>query len=144
MEGRSLVEVRRQRVPLRVRQGFTLMEALIASAILFAGVLAVISAITSGQQKAFEAEQQVMATLAAEELMGAIIVDNYLDLEGNWSGLKPAGDFVALITFNDIDEDLFDLGVVVRGKTVNVEIYPSMTDMRLILELAHFIPKPQS
>ncbi|MHC5016090.1 MAG: type IV pilus modification PilV family protein [Planctomycetota bacterium] len=94
------------------------MEALIASAILFAGVLAVISAITSGQQKAFEAEQQVMATLAAEELMG--------------------------ITFNDIDEDLFDLGVVVRGKTVNVEIYPSMTDMRLILELAHFIPKPQS
>jgi hypothetical protein len=49
-----------------------------------------------------------------------------------------------LITFNDIDEDLFDLGVVVRGKTVNVEIYPSMTDMRLILELAHFIPKPQS
>ncbi|MHC5048179.1 MAG: type IV pilus modification PilV family protein [Planctomycetota bacterium] len=46
------------------------MEALIASAILFAGVLAVISAITSGQQKAFEAEQQVMATLAAEELMG--------------------------------------------------------------------------
>jgi len=138
-----VVEVHRQQLPLRVRRGFTLMEALIASAILFAGVLAVISAIMSGQSKALEAEQQVMATLAAEELMGAIIADEYLDLAANWGGLKPTGAFFAFVAIQDVDEDISDLGVVVSGKIVNIGVFPSTTDTRIIVELSHFIPAPQ-
>ncbi|MHC4219430.1 MAG: prepilin-type N-terminal cleavage/methylation domain-containing protein, partial [Planctomycetota bacterium] len=48
-----MVGVRTSQIPPRARQGFTLLESMIASAILFAGVLAVISAIMSGQKKAF-------------------------------------------------------------------------------------------
>ncbi len=115
-----------------------------ASAILFAGVLAVISAIMSGQKKAFEAEQQVVATLAAEELMGKITTDDYGQLEAHWMGLQTAGDFYAFIMISSVQEDLSDVGVVVRGKKANIKIYPSMTDMRVIVELEHFIPEPQS
>jgi hypothetical protein len=118
------------------------MESLIASAILFAGVLAVISAIMAGQRKAFEAEQQVMATLAAEELMGHIATSDYDELSVLWSGLKPAGDFYAFVAIDPVDEDLSDLGVVVSGKTVNIGVFPSTTDTRVIVELHHFIPAP--
>jgi type II secretory pathway pseudopilin PulG len=142
MEGRSVVEVHEQQLALRVRRGFTLMESLIASAILFAGVLAVISAIMAGQRKAFEAEQQVMATLAAEELMGHIATSDYDELSVLWSGLKPAGDFYAFVAIDPVDEDLSDLGVVVSGKTVNIGVFPSTTDTRVIVELHHFIPAP--
>jgi len=120
------------------------MESLIASAILFAGVLAVISAIMAGQRKAFEAEQQVMATLAAEELLGAIIADQYFDLEGNWGGIRPAGDFQAWVLISETDENLSDLGVLVSGKKVDVRVFPSMADSRIIVELNHFIPGPPS
>jgi Tfp pilus assembly protein PilV len=131
-------------MPLRGRQGFTLMESLIASAILFAGVLAVISAITSGQKKAFEAEQQVVATLAAEELMGAIIADDYYTVQSSWEGYRLIEGFLAIIDVADHTEDLVDVGVVLHGQTVNLKICPSMTDMRVIVELEHFIPEPQS
>ena len=132
-----------QQLPLRGRRAFTLMESLIASAILFAGVLAVISAIMAGQRKAFEAEQQVMATLAAEELMGKIATSDYDELGSLWGGLKPAGDFYAVVAIETVDEDLSDLGVVVNGKIVNIGVIPSTTDWRIIVELNHFIPAPQ-
>ena len=93
-----MVEVHGQQLPLRLRRGFTLMESLIASAILFAGVLAVISAIMAGQRKAFEAERQVMATLAAEQLMGSIATSEYDSLSALWGGIKPAGEFQAMVT----------------------------------------------
>ena len=120
------------------------MESLIASAILFAGVLAVISAIMAGQRKAFEAEQQVMATLAAEELMGAIIADEYVNLAANWGGLKAAGEFQAIVSILPAEEDLSSLGVLVDGKNVEVKVFPGMTDTRIIVELNHFIPGPPS
>jgi hypothetical protein len=121
------------------------MEALMASAILFAGVLAVTSAITSGQKKAFEAEQQVAATLAAEEVLGAIVIDDYDLLNVHWAGIKPAGDFTAWIFIPPpIDEDVSELGVVVSGKMVTIEIHLAMFDPRVIIELSHFIPAPQS
>lgn len=130
-------------MPPRTDRGFTLMEALMASAILFAGVLAVISAITAGQKKAFEAEQQVKATLAAEELLGAIVTDDYDQLEAHWTGVKPAGDFYAVILFSYPNVNLSDLGVIVAGKSANISIWPSLTDSRTIVELDHFIPEPQ-
>jgi hypothetical protein len=32
----------------------------------------------------------------------------------------------------------------VSGKKVNIKIYPSLTNLRVIVELSHFIPEPQS
>jgi hypothetical protein len=119
------------------------MESLIASAILFAGVLAVISAITSGQKKAFEAEQQVVATLAAEELMGEIIQLPYGDLI-TLPPFQPAGDKVAFINVSQSDQVLPGLDILVHGRTVTVQIIPSLSDLRPLVELSHFIPEPQS
>ncbi len=64
----------------RLRRGFTLMESLMASAMLFAGVLAVITAIMGGQKTAFEAQRRMEAALIAEELMGEISTRDYGNL----------------------------------------------------------------
>jgi Tfp pilus assembly protein PilV len=130
-------------MPPRARQGFTLLESLIASAILFAGVLAVISAIMSGQKKAFEAEQQVLATLTAEELMGAIVADDYFFLEPTWAGNPPTESFFAWVTVDWQPMDASPIGVVVDGKLVTVSIRASMTEPRVLAELEQFIPAPQ-
>lgn len=56
------------------------MESLMASAMLFAGVLAVITAIMGGQQSAFEAQRRMEAALIVEELMGEISTTDYGNL----------------------------------------------------------------
>jgi hypothetical protein len=119
------------------------MESLIASAILFAGVLAVISAITSGQKKAFEAEQQVVATLAAEELMGQIVNTDYGDL-GGLPMFQAIDDKYALITVMPSVHEPPDLDVRVHGTTVRIQMIPSLSDLRPLVELSLFIPEPQS
>jgi hypothetical protein len=142
MEGRSVVEMHGQPLPLRVRRGFTLMESLIASAILFAGVLAVISAIMAGQRKAFEAEQQVIATLAAEELMGEFVHHDYADLS-SLPPYLPAGDMIALVIAAESEQDLPGLDVRVVGITVTIQIARNLADLRPLVELSHFVPAPQ-
>ncbi|MHC4107980.1 MAG: prepilin-type N-terminal cleavage/methylation domain-containing protein, partial [Planctomycetota bacterium] len=49
----SLSINRRQRRPSRHRYGFTLLEAMMAAAILLVAVFGVMAAITSGQQHAY-------------------------------------------------------------------------------------------
>jgi hypothetical protein len=119
------------------------METLIASAILFAGVLAVISAIMTGQQKAIEAEHQVRAALAAEEVMGQLIQMPYEDLDSLPSP-QPAGDMFAFINVIPFDEELPGLGVRLHGRTVRVRVMETAGDARPLAEVSHFVPEPPS
>jgi hypothetical protein len=141
-EGRRLVDVRHQHMQSGVRRAFTLMETLIASAILFAGVLAVISAIMAGQRKSFEAERQIAATLAAEELMGQYVQMDYADLDGLPS-LQAIGEMFALTTVTPFEEDLPGLNVRVHGRSVRIEVRQNASDLRPLAELTHVIPEPQ-
>ncbi len=114
-----------------------------ASAMLFAGVLAVITAIMGGQKRAFEAQRRMEAALIAEERMGQIATMAYGDLI-LVDAIEPAGPFYALTTRQLLDEDLPGLGVRVRGTRMHVRIIPSLTELGVTLAEAElYIPEPQ-
>ncbi len=114
-----------------------------ASAMLFAGVHAVITAIMGGQKRAFEAQRRMEAALIVEELMGDIALTDYPGLS-SLPVMKTAGPFLALTSQQPVDEDLPGLGVRVRGTQVQVKIVPSIAEMGVILAEANlYIPEPQ-
>lgn len=113
-----------------------------ASAILFAGVLAVISALMGGQRQALEAHRQMDAALAAEELMGQLASLDALTLS-LLPDLMPAGPFQAELVRAPEDHDLPGLGIRVRGTRLQIRIPPSDSDDPLLAELTLFIPEPQ-
>lgn len=117
------------------------MEALMASAILFAGVLTVITAIMGGQKKALEAHRQMDAALAAEELMGQLAAMNYSTLAGLPS-TYPAGTFQAQIDPETVDHVLPGLGVRIRGTQLHIRIPPGLPGDPILAELDFFIPEP--
>ncbi len=51
------------------RRGFTLLEALVASVILGASVIAVVSAMSTAQKLAFEGQKRVLGAMAANDLL---------------------------------------------------------------------------
>jgi len=119
------------------------MESLIASAMLFAGVLAVITAIMGGQKSAFEAQRRMEAALLVEDLMGDISAMSYSSL-ASINLLEPAGPFYALTTRQVVDEDLPGLGVRIRGTQMHIRIVPSSVEMNVTLaEATLYIPEPQ-
>ena len=126
-----------------------------AAGILFAVVVGVTSAVTAGQLHALEARQRIAASLAAEELIGRIITDDYADLP-IWHGLNEpvgtltdgAGDPLPR-TFDDIGrevevvsrmETINDLGVAVRGRQVVVRAFKG--NGRTLAEITYFIAEP--
>ncbi len=113
-----------------------------ASAILFAGVLAVITAIMGGQRQALEAHRQMDAALAAEELMGQLAALDAMTLSMLPQFIS-AGAFDAEITLETVDHDLPGLGVRVRGTQLHIRIPPPDTGDPLLAELDLFIPEPQ-
>ena len=117
------------------------MEALMASAILFAGVLTVITAIMGGQKKALEAHRQMDAALAAEELMGQLAAMDSATLFG-LPDLLPAGPFEAELTVVTEDHVLPGLGVRIRGTHLHIRVPPLGTTNPLLAELDFFIPEP--
>jgi hypothetical protein len=131
------------------------MEALMASGILLVIVVAVTSAITAGQQHAFEAHQRIAASIAAEELMGRMVTLDYDDLSA-WNGYTEAagamtdmaGDPLP-VSFDMVGRDvrvvttiknLGSLGVLVQGRTVTVRAFT--VEGRVLSSLSRFIPEP--
>ncbi len=128
-----------------------------AAGILFAVVVGVTTAVTPGQLHAFEARQRIAASLAAEELIGRIITENYIDLP-TWNGFNEqagamtdgAGNPMPR-TFDAIGrevevitklEAITELGVVVRGRQILVRAFNP--NGRPLAEITHFIPEPAS
>ena len=127
-----------------------------ASAILFAVVMTVTSAVTAGQQHALDAHQRIAGALAAEALIGRITVGNYDSLLA-WNGYtEPVGSMLdadgdplpgtfrmvgrsvrVTTTMQTIDS----LAVNVRGRTVRVEAFNVKN--RILAENTLFIPEPQ-
>ena len=141
----------------RIRRGFTLLEALMASGILLGVVVAVTSAITAGQQHAYEAHQRIAATLAAEELLGRVIIDDYANLmtfngltqvvgtmtDVNGSPLPQKFDAIGrdVSVVNSL-EDTGVAGVNIQGRTVRVRAFDATN--RVLAEISQFIPEPPS
>lgn len=128
-----------------------------AAGLLFTIVVCVASAISAGQQHAYEAHEKIAATLAAEEIMGRIVTDEYDNLPG-WHGHveavgtmtdahgQPLSDSFLMIG-RDVQvtsemQTLNPLNVRVAGRTVHVRAFN--TGGRVLTELTRFIPEPQS
>jgi hypothetical protein len=133
------------------------MESLMAAGILLVIVVAVTSAITAGQQNAFEAHQRIAATLAAEELMGRLGTEPWDNLSG-WNGYtEPVGTMTDIggqpmpLSFNMVGRQaevtttlktLSGLGVNIRGRTVVIRAFDA--DGRILASVTRFVPEPAS
>lgn len=148
----------RSRAHVRIRcarRAFTLLEALMASGILFAVVVGVTSAVTAGQLHALEARQRIAGSLAAEALIGRIITDDYSDL-ATWNGFNEktgtltdgAGNpmpstFAAIgreVEIVSRMETISSLGLAVRGRQVVVRAFNG--DGRTLAKITYFIAEP--
>lgn len=129
-----------------------------AAAILLLVVMSVTSAITAGQQHAFEAKQRIAAALAADELMCRLSTVAYTDLP-SWHGHTEAiGDMVDAdsnplpATFDAVGRRIAvsttletlpgTSGVRVRGRNIHIEAFDGSN--RVLCELSRFVPEPQS
>src|SRR5262245_10274872 len=89
--GTTVSAVRHHQRAVARRAGFTLLESIMAAGILLVVVVSVTSAITAGQQHAYEAQQQISASLAAEEMLGRLSTKTYDSLP-TWDGhTEPVG-----------------------------------------------------
>lgn len=139
------------------RRAFTLLESLMAAGILLCVVVAVTSAVTAGQQQAYEAQQRIAAGLAAEELMSRLMAKPYSDL-ATWHGHTQAVGTMTNMAghampdmFDGIGrnvsvttslQEIPDIDVRVRGRTVTVRAFDQTG--RVLSELQRFVPEPSS
>ena len=139
-----------------VRRGFTLLESLIALTILTATVLAVGAAISASSQQSIEGQKQILAAMAADDLLAelsALPYDQLITHDGLDQGVgametldtTPYPDTYWLIgrTVSVVETDVTtgDLGVKVRGMLVTVSAYD---ENRTLSEIQTFIPEPAS
>lgn len=80
----------------RTRRGFTLLEALFASVVLGISVLAVISAITTAQQIAFDGQKRVLAAIAANDYLAELTTIPYSELPFHDNTFHPIGEMTTL------------------------------------------------
>ena len=128
-----------------------------SAGILFVVVVAVTSAVTAGQQNAYEAHLKIAGTMAAEDLLGRLSLLEYASL-ASWTGYseepgpvvgvdgEPAPDSMALVgrqvTVIGANRTYTNMGVTVFGREVRVRAVDG--NGRILVELVRFIPEPQS
>jgi len=135
-------------------RGFTLIEAMMASAVLASIVLAVASGLGASQGVAFEGQKRMLASIAANDLMSELATIPYAEL-ATWNGMdQPVGSMstvdgaaypatfwslgrrveVVPTTMNDSE-----LGAPVSGAMVRVSV---MDEFGVVAEVSLFVAEP--
>lgn len=136
------------------QRGFTLIESLMACGILLVTVIAVTSAVTTGQQHAFYAHQRIAGTLAAEELMSrletldyeSLVIGHQVEPVGTLTDAQNLGFPESFETVGrevwiaQVDEDVDNLGVTVRGRLIRVRSFDD--NDHTLADVARFIAEP--
>lgn len=146
---------RSHRRPNRPRtRAFTLIEALVASALLGVIVLAVLSAVSASQRLGFEGQKQILAAIAADDLMGELVTLSYPEIKLKDGLNQPIGQIKTLDGHNYTtpywpigrkviakDKTISDagLGTNIKGLQLIVE---SRDEFRTIVSVETFIPEP--
>lgn len=127
---------------------------MVASALLGIVVLAVISSVAASQQTSFEGRKQILAAMAADDLMLELVTLPYEDLRLQDGFSQPAGSMATLsgAAYSDaawalsrevgvVEQTLSDpgLGVAVKGLRVNVAV---SDEHRVLASIETFIPEP--
>ena len=139
----------RRRCP---RRGFSLIEALIALAILALVFTSIASAIGAGTATAGETRTRVVATLSADELLAEVLSSDWGELI-QWHGfredvgegrapdgrLEPARKSLARsVEVLDQSRTLEPVGIEVAGRLIVVEVRDE--NERLLSRLERFVP----
>lgn len=135
-------------------RGFSLLEALVASVVLAITVLAVGSAISAGRQQSIEGEKQILAAMAAQDLMSELRSVPYASLS-NYNGLNQAPGAMATLDGRAYPDTYWlvgraavvenatvtyaPLGVVVHGKRIEVSV---RDEARVLATVETFVPEP--
>lgn len=88
---------------IRHHQGFTLVEVLLASAILSFVTLAIVQAVTAGQSRTLDSLKRARADALAEVLMEEILSKPYTDPD-EAGAIGPEGDEAARSDFDNVDD----------------------------------------
>lgn len=145
---------RRLTAILRVRRGFTLIEALVASALLGIVTLAVITAVASAQTLTFEGQKQILAVMAADDLMTELMTLPYADLKAKNGLDQPVGQMTTLggtpypsscwaigRSVQATEEIIPCDGLDVQIKGVRV-IVSTRDEFRILASIVSFVPEP--
>jgi len=138
----------------RQRGGFTLLEAVIASAVLALTVLAIGAAISAAQMNSLEGRKAVLGAMAAGDYMAEVMTLPYGEIEALDGDMIPVGTLTTLdgvaypeeywglgrgITAQEELMRVDDLGVTVRGLNIEIVIFD---EMRVVANAHAFLPEP--
>ncbi|MDX2114079.1 MAG: prepilin-type N-terminal cleavage/methylation domain-containing protein [Planctomycetota bacterium] len=140
----------------RPRSGpaFTLIESLVASTLLGVVVLAVLSAVSASQSMAFEGQKQILAAMAADDLMAELVMLPYAELKSHHGLHQPLGQLTTLSqqpypdtywalerSVEVVERTITDPGAGVQIKGADVTVRAS-DSFRVLAQLETFIPEP--
>lgn len=143
--------------PTIARRGLALLEVMIAVGLLTFAVIAITTAIVSGQQHSIEAREKIVASVAAESLMSQLSKEpwesmyawhGYTEEVGSItdpSGAELVGDWDLIgrsVSVLDAEILVASLEVYVIGRTIVVSAFTK--DGRILSKVERFIPEPQS
>lgn len=151
-----LRQSKRHGVQRRARRvaGFTLIESLVATTLLGVIVIAVIAAVASAQRLSFEGQKQILAALAANDLLTELATLPFSDLAAKDGMTQAIGALETLDgeTYPEVfwplgrtvsvQEELVtepDLGIQIRGLRITVS---ASDDARTLATIEAFIPEP--
>ena len=141
--------------PEAAPRGLTLVESIVASAILAVAITAVFSAVASGRAHAEVAADELAATVAAEDLLGRVLGSDF-DRIDDWDGheeaagelvdangarLAPAMQRVGRRVRIERSEQTVFHSVGISGRSIVVEIFDR--DDRTTGSISRWIPDPE-
>ncbi|MFW5652438.1 MAG: type IV pilus modification PilV family protein [Planctomycetota bacterium] len=155
--GRSRAEQQAQqwRSLRRSRRAFTLIEALVASAVLLLTVLATSMALWSGQRQGAFSQDAVQGALAAAALMEEILAVEYAAMSSYDGQIEPVGELVTStgraypatyyrigrsVTVESMTHEFGELRVRIDGLQITVRTFDvAGTELST---LSRFVPEP--
>lgn len=138
----------------RHRRGFTLLEALIASAVLALTVLAIGAAMSAAQMISLEGRKAVLGSMVCGDYMSELMTLAYDDIEARNGEITPVGQLTTIdgVAYPEsywalgrgvsAQEELVTiegLGVTVRGLRIEVTAFD---DDRVVAIAEAFLPEP--
>jgi prepilin-type N-terminal cleavage/methylation domain-containing protein len=154
MADRAIHTGPRRRAACAPRGGFTLLESLIASAVLSLIVLAVGAAVTAGQQASFDARNSVLGAMAGDDLLADLSAIDYAHLGEYDEFTQPVGAIATLagrpyphsydalgrsVTVNELILEEPETGARVKGRRIVVNVFDAR---RVVATVETFRPEP--
>lgn len=149
-------KTRTTRITRTRRRGFTLLENLMAAAVLGVIVLAVGLAVSAAQKASQEGQKTVLGAMAADDLMSELRAVEYADLP-DYDGVVQGVGAMRTLT-GDAYPDTYwalgrsvivenaryqdeGLGAMINGRRIVVAAFD---ENRVLVELESFVPEPSS